>query len=46
MNSQDKNYYKKNYPLLTQFELYEDSEDDNYNCISYSVGLTDRDFGQ
>ena len=44
MNSQDKNYYKKNYLLLTQFELYEDSEDDNYNCISYSVGLTDRGF--
>ena len=44
MNLNNKDYYNKSYPLLTEFELYDDSEDDNYNCISYSVGVTDRGF--
>jgi hypothetical protein len=36
---EDKEYYKKLFPLLVDYELIHNSESDDYNCISYTIGV-------
>jgi hypothetical protein len=38
---ENKEYYKKLFPLLTDYELIPNSESEDYNCISYTIGRTD-----
>ena len=35
-----KEYYKKLFPHLTEYYLVPNSESREYNCISYSLGVT------
>lgn len=39
---QSKEYYKKLFPLLNDYELINNSESDNYNCISHTLGIKDK----
>ena len=36
---ENKEYYKKLFPLLTDYELIPNSESKDFNCISYTLGL-------
>ena len=36
---ENKEYYKKLFPLLVDYELIPNSESYNYNCISHTIGL-------
>jgi hypothetical protein len=36
---EDKSYYKKLFPLLIDYELIQNSETDNFNCISHTLGI-------
>lgn len=38
----NKEYYKKLFPLLNDYELIHNSDNTQYNCISYSVGIKDK----
>jgi hypothetical protein len=49
---ESKEYFRKLFPLLTDYELILNSESDDYNCIPHTIGLkektswpTDRDRG-
>ena len=39
---ENKDFYRKLYPLLTDFELLPNSESYEYNCISYTIGIYDK----
>jgi hypothetical protein len=39
---ENKYFYRKLYPLLTDFELLPNSESYEYNCISYTIGIYDK----
>ena len=41
---QSKDFYRKLYPLLTQFELITDSESYDFNCISHTIGVFDKSY--
>jgi hypothetical protein len=38
---ESKEYYKKLFPLLTDYELMPNSESEEYNCISHTIGRKD-----
>jgi hypothetical protein len=39
---ENKEYYKKIFTLLVDYELIPNSESDNYNFISHSIGINDK----
>jgi hypothetical protein len=38
---ENKEYYKKLFPLLTEYELIYNSESEKYNCISHTLNIND-----
>jgi hypothetical protein len=38
-NMENKEYYKKLFPLLTDYELIPNSESEEYNCISHTLNI-------
>ena len=38
---ENKEYYKKLFPLLTDYELIPNSESEEYNCISHTLNIND-----
>jgi len=38
---ESKSYYKKLFPLLTDYELVLNSESEDYNCISHTIDRKD-----
>jgi hypothetical protein len=39
---ENKEYYRELFPLLTDYELIPNSEDNKYNCISHTIGIKDK----
>jgi hypothetical protein len=39
---ENKEYYRKLFPLLTDYELTPNSESKDFNCISHTLGLKDK----
>ena len=38
---ENKEYYRKLFPLLTDYDLVPNSESEKYNCISHTIGRND-----
>lgn len=38
----NKEYYKKLFPLLNDYNLIPNSDNSEFNCISYSIGIKDK----
>jgi hypothetical protein len=38
---ENKEYYRRLFPLLTKYELMPNSESEDYNCISYTLNIND-----
>jgi hypothetical protein len=41
---ENKEYYKRLFPLLTNYELIIDSESFSYNCISHTINIKDKNY--
>ena len=38
----NKEYYRKLFPLLTDYELIQNSENNKYNCVSHTLNIKDK----